>query len=155
MFQFEFFGPPVPQKQTRFTCACHKVRCYDPSEKDKKHIQWQVKPFAPSTPITGPVELTIAFFLPIPKGTSSVRRRQMINRIILPDKRPDEDNLAYIVTNALKSLVYLDDSQICAKHVYKVYGEDPKTVIRVRSILTLERLGLDEFLFDKGEKICH
>lgn len=143
MFQFEIHGTPVAQKQTRFSCSCRTGvrRCYDPSSKDKLQIQWQIKPFAPTNPIVEPVELTIAFFMPIPKGTSKAVRQQMINRVILPCKKPDEDNLAYLVTNALKQIVYADDNQICAKHVYKFYGEEPKTVIRVRAILQAQPLG--------------
>jgi len=149
MYIFKILGPPSPQKQTRFFRVGARVGCYDPSSKDKEYIQWQIKPFAPESPIKGPVELTMAFFLPIPKATKSATRRQMINRVLLPNKRPDEDNLAYIVTNAMKGIVYEDDSQVCAKHVYKVYGEEPKTVVIVRPILTMEKLGLDldEFLY--------
>lgn len=66
----------------------------------------------------------------------------MIRRIILPVVRPDEDNLAYIVTNALKKLVYEDDSQICEKHVYKVYDTTPRTEIIVKCIQTAEKYGL-------------
>jgi Holliday junction resolvase RusA-like endonuclease len=144
MFQFEIHGDPIPQKQTRFTCACGKGRCYDPSAKDKLKIQWQIKPFAPAEPIAGPVELTIVFFLPIPKGVSRTKRTQMLNRVILPDKKPDEDNFAYLITNALKELVYDDDKRICAKHVYKFYGVEPRTVIRVRPIFQMEQVGYRE-----------
>lgn len=144
MFIFELAGQPVPQKQTRFTCRCGNVRCYDPSKADKEKIQWQVKPFAPKDPLKGPIELSITFFVPIPKSTSGVRRRQMMNRVILPTVKPDEDNLAYIVTNALKKIVYDDDNQICVKHVYKFYGDEPKTVIKVREIATAEKFGVHD-----------
>jgi Holliday junction resolvase RusA-like endonuclease len=141
MYIFEILGNPIPQKQTRFTCASGFARTYDPSKRDKEMIQWQVRPYAPKIPLQGPVELSITFFMPIPKSTSSIRKRQMINRIILPVVKPDEDNLAYLVTNALKKIVYEDDNQICAKHVYKYYGEEPKTVIKVRAIETLQNSG--------------
>jgi Holliday junction resolvase RusA-like endonuclease len=141
MYQFTVHGIPIAQKQTRFTMIGGYPRAYDPSKKDKERIQWQIRPFAPEKPLEGPVELTIAFFLPIPKSTSKRLREQMINRVILPAKKPDEDNLAYLVTNALKEIVYKDDAQICAKHVYKFYGLEPKTVIRVRPILQAEQVG--------------
>lgn len=142
MFQFQVHGVPVAQKQTRFTCPCGKGRCYDPSAKDKEYIQWQVRPFAPKTPFESAVEMTLVFFIPIPKGVSKAVRTQMINRVILPDKKPDDDNLSYLVTNALKGIVYDDDKRICARHIYKFYGEEPKTVIRVRPILQAEPLGM-------------
>lgn len=144
MYLFEIHGAPIPQKQTRFTCENGYPRAYDPSSKDKERIQWQIKPYAPKEPLKGPIELSITFFLPIPKSTSSKNRTAMINRVILPCKKPDEDNLAYIVTNALKKIVYEDDSQVCAKHVYKLYGVEPKTVIRVREILQVQAVGLHE-----------
>ena len=143
MFIFEIIGDPVPQKQLRCACAGGKPRLYSPSTKDKEKIRWQVKPFAPQEPLAGAIEMTLYFFLPIPKRTASKTRKAMINRIILPTVYPDEDNLAYIVTNALKELVYKDDRQICAKHVYKFYGEEPKTVIKIREILQIQQLGAD------------
>lgn len=138
MYQFEIYGVPCVQKQTRWTRTGH---VYDPSKKDKEQIQWQLKPTAPESLICGPVELTIAFFLPIPKRASKALRDQMTRRVILPDIRPDEDNLAYLVTNALTGIVYDDDKRICVKHVYKFYGPNPKTVIKVRPILQAEPLG--------------
>jgi len=141
MYIFEIHGNPVPQQQTRFTCVGNKPHTWDPSKKDKEMIQWQIKPYAPKEPILGPVELSITFFLPIPKKTSSKNRQAMINRVILPNVKPDEDNLAYLITNALKKIVYDDDKQVCAKHVYKFYGEEPKTVIKVRPILQVQEVG--------------
>lgn len=141
MFQFELYGPLVPQKQTRWACKCHQGHAYDPSKKDKEHIQWQIRPMAPEYPLTTPIELTLAFFFPIPKTTSKAMREQMLNRVILPDKKPDADNLAYLVTNALKEIVYDDDKRIVAQHIYKFYGPEPKIIIRVRPILQAQPLG--------------
>jgi Holliday junction resolvase RusA-like endonuclease len=141
MFIFEIHGAPIPQKQTRCTCIGGVPRLYDPGKKEKEQIQWQIRPYAPKEPLKGPIELTMTFFMPIPKSTSSKGRKAMINRVILPVVKPDADNLAYLITNALKKIVYEDDKQICASHVYKFYGEEPKTVIKVREILQLDPLG--------------
>lgn len=141
LFQFELHGPLRPQQQTRWHCKCKQGHAYNPSKKDLELMQWQIKPFAPEIPLNGPVELTIAFFFPIPKATSKALRTQMLNRVILPAKRPDADNLAYLVTNALKQLVYDDDCQVVAEHIYKFYGNEPKVIIKVRPILQAEPLG--------------
>jgi len=149
MFIFEVGGAPKPQKQTEFACNCPPTRkCkkwgYNPSSKEIEMVQWQVKPFAPAIPLKGAIELSMTFYLPIPKNTSAAKRRQMLNQVILPTIAPDEDNCSYLITNALKKLVYEDDKQIFAKHVYKFYGDNPKTVIKVREILQMEPVGLDE-----------
>jgi Holliday junction resolvase RusA-like endonuclease len=141
MYQFTIHAPLTPQKQTQWTRSGHS---YDPSKKDKERIQWQIRPTAPEKPLAQPVELTLVFFFPIPKAASKAMRTQMLNRVILPDKRPDIDNLAYLVTNALKGIVYDDDSRVCVQLLYKFYGAEPKTVIKVRPILQAEPLGYRE-----------
>lgn len=142
MYRFTLSGAPIPQKQTRFSCAQGRPHAYDPSKKDLEMIRWQVRPFAPETPLEGPIDLRIMFFLPIPKSTSKARADQMQRRIILPVHKPDVDNLAYLVTNALKTIVYADDSQICEQHIYKVYDSNPRTEIIVKCIQTAEKYGL-------------
>ena len=143
MYLFEISGVPVAQKQTRFTCKGGFARAYDPSAKDKEMIQWQVRPYAPVNPLLGPIKLTLTFYMPIPKSTSKAKRDQMMRHIILPVVKPDEDNLAYLVTNALKKIVYQDDNQICEKHVYKLYDIKPRTVVKVEQIQTAEHYGLN------------
>lgn len=142
MYRFTLSGSPVPQKQTQFSCRSGKPHAYNPSQKDLEMIRWQVRPFAPETPLEGPIDLRIMFFMPIPKATSKARADQMQRRIMLPITRPDVDNLAYLVTNALKTIVYTDDSQICEQHIYKVYDANPRTEIIVKSIQTAEKYGL-------------
>jgi Holliday junction resolvase RusA-like endonuclease len=138
MYQFEIAGKPVPQQQTQFRFLKDGRRIpYNPCKVDIERIRWFVRPLAPLEPIKGPVELQIIFYLPIPVKTSLARKRQMEERIILPIVPPDEDNLSYLVTNALKGIVYEDDAQVCKKVVYKFYSENPRTHITVRRIETI------------------
>lgn len=131
MLIFDILLPPVPQKQTRFVAQNGKFRGIDPSKYDKEQIQWQIRPYAPKEPYQGPVQLDITFFMPIPKGTPKLKTKQMINQTIYPIKRPDIDNLSYIVVNAMKGIIYEDDSQIVDLNLHKRYGETPKTVVKV------------------------
>ncbi len=144
VYQFEVFGPLRVQKQTQFARRGESAIVYDPSKKDKEQIRWQIRPFAPEKPLTCACELTLAFFFAIPKAASKLMRQQMLNRVIVPDKRPDFDNLAYLVTNALQDLVYDDDKRVCAAHIYKFYGAEEKTIIRVRPILQSTPMGLPD-----------
>lgn len=144
MFIFEIHGIPVAQKQTRFSCINNKPRTWDPSSKEKEIIQWQVKPLAPSEPLKGPIEMILTFLLPIPKSASKALRKAMINRVVLPIKKPDIDNLAYLVTNALKKIVYEDDSQIVAQKIFKFYSEKPGTIIQIKPIQQSQQIGYHE-----------
>ncbi len=127
MLLFEIHMIPKPQKQTQFG----KRICWDPSKQVKQQIQWQIRPHAPKEPIKGPVHVYVTFYLPIPNGTSSLKRNQMVNGTCFPVKRPDLDNMAYLVTNAMKEIVYEDDSQIVDLSLSKRFGEEPKFVVKV------------------------
>lgn len=101
---------------------------------DKGFIQWQIAPQAPKEWLKGAVAMDLIFYMPIPKGVSKTTRQNMINGTIRPAVKPDFDNLAYIVTNAMKELVYKDDGQVVRCLIEKYYSETPKTVIKVWQI---------------------
>jgi len=128
MYLFELHGNPIPQKQTQFTRTCI---AYDPSKKNRELMQWQMKPYAPEQPISGPVMVDLTFYFEPPKSTSGIRRRQMLNHVLHHTKKPDADNCAYIVTNAMKNIFYTDDSQIIDLNIHKRYGDLAKTVVKV------------------------
>ena len=130
LYIFEVFGTPKPQKQTQFS----RKGAYDPSFRDKKQIIWQIKPYAPKEPLLGAVSVDILFIMPMPVFVSKTKKKQMLDQEVYPHKRPDLDNMGYLVTNAMKELVYKDDSQIVDLTMRKRYGEQPKIVIKVKSI---------------------
>lgn len=135
MWIFEIHCTPRPQKQTRVGKTYSGQRMfYDPSKMDRKMIQWQIRPHAPKELLMGALEMHLTFYMPIPKNIKGVERQAMINGLSKHYKRPDLDNLAYVVTNALKEIVYLDDSQICKLVLEKCYSEQPKTVIKVMEV---------------------
>lgn len=126
MYLFEIHQKPIPQKQTQWG----KNKGYDPSKKDKEILIWQMNAYAPKKPIEGPVLVDLMFYMPIPK-VSKIQARNMINGSLLPIKRPDIDNLAYMITNAMKGLFYEDDSQIVDLLLHKRYAEETRTVVKV------------------------
>jgi Holliday junction resolvase RusA-like endonuclease len=136
---------PEPQKQTRFSFRGSKPHAYDPSTVYKTHLQWQMKHYAPAVPFPGPVEVGYTFYLPIPKSTSKIQQRQMLSGKIFHIKKPDVDNLAYVVTNAMKGIIYEDDSQIVRQFSEKYYGARPQIVVKVMS------LDEDNPIKEKGE----
>ena len=129
MFILEVVGDPVPQKQTQFNR--HSGHAYNPSAKAQEYIRWQIRPYAPKEPLRCPVQVDLTFFFKPPKSTSSIKRRQMLNHVIHHIKRPDVDNCAYLITNALKTIFFQDDSQIIDLNLHKRYAEEAKTVIKI------------------------
>lgn len=139
MLQFEIIGIPVPQKQTQFIRRTGIA--YNPSKKDAEQLIWQIRPHAPSEPLLGAIEMHLTFYLPIPKSASRIKRTQMLNAVILPTHKPDFDNLAYLVTNALKNLVYKDDAQVTDCTIRKRYSDRPRTTIKIITIDELQTVG--------------
>lgn len=134
MLIFELYTTPTPQKQTEFRRTASGVRAYDPSKMTKTLIQWQISPTAPSEPLRGAISMDLTFYMPIPKHTTRIKRALMLNGTERPITRPDFDNLAYVVTNALKGIVYRDDSQVVRCLIEKYYSDVPKTVIKIMEI---------------------
>lgn len=50
------------------------------------------------------------------------------------DKKPDCDNLAKSVLDALNGIAYNDDSQITSLHVVKEYGTQPKVILQLKEL---------------------
>ena len=85
------------------------------------------KPLDPSVP----VKVDIIARYQIPKSTSIRKRNDMLMGFTKPTKKPDCDNIAKIVCDALNGIVYHDDSQICELTVKKRYSENPRVAVRM------------------------
>ena len=64
-----------------------------------------------------------AFFKP-PKSISKKKRAEMLEGKIWPAKKPDSDNIAKVVLDALNGIAYHDDTQIIRLSVIKAYKEE-------------------------------
>lgn len=71
--------------------------------------------------VDDPVSATIIAAFGIPKSSSKKRKVEMMAGRVLPTKKPDTDNIAKIVLDALNGLAYPDDKQVVELHVIKVY----------------------------------
>jgi Holliday junction resolvase RusA-like endonuclease len=81
--------------------------------------------------LTGPVRLTMGFYLPCPKQFDSKRRRGVP---VAHLTAPDWDKLSRAVSDALTAVVYRDDAQVVEAVVGKFYvglNETPRVEVRV------------------------
>lgn len=76
----------------------------------------------------------ITAFFPIPKSVSKKKREEMNRGLLMHTKKPDCDNIAKSILDALNGLAYYDDSQICELSVYKMYSDEPHAEIVINSI---------------------
>ena len=133
MRKFEVMGTPVAKGRPRVT----KWGAYTP-EKTVNYenlVQFSyLQEYKNIEPLEGYLKIEIAFYMPIPKSTSKKNRELMIGWKLLPDKKPDIDNMIKSITDALNELAYQDDKQIVEVHAYKYYSEQPKAVVMINKL---------------------
>ncbi len=128
---FDVQTKPVPQARPRFYVRRHGqkniVGAYDPAncKTFKEVIAWHAKAAVLRQGIRRPAEGPISIRLVFQMGRNG--------KELYHTKRPDIDNLAKAVKDALKGIVYADDSQIVEAHLYKQYG-GPEIRIEIRTL---------------------
>lgn len=81
--------------------------------------------FGDDTPLT----VTIEAFYAIPKSTTKKDRARIKSGELKPTKKPDLDNIAKVVCDALNGVAYRDDKNIVTLEVRKSYSERPGILV--------------------------
>ena len=82
-------------------------------------------------PAEGPLSLTLIVHLPIPASWSKAKQASALNGTVWPVSRPDVDNYAKNILDALNGIVWADDSAVVSLTCTKIYSDDPRAVVRV------------------------
>lgn len=69
-----------------------------------------------------PLEVGINVFMPVPKSYSKKKTEQSLKNEIRPTVKPDCDNIAKNINDALNGIAYPDDKQIVSLTVNKYYS---------------------------------
>jgi Holliday junction resolvase RusA-like endonuclease len=83
--------------------------------------------FRPEALWLGPVRVKLLFRMPIPKSLPKRRPSFMT-------KKPDLDKMVRSIKDALKGVIYKDDSQVVGLVSDKVYHEQPGVIITLEQI---------------------
>lgn len=115
---------PVGKARPRMTKTGH---VYTPNKtKDFEKVIamcWETQTNCGKVPSKTPICVFIEAAFPIPKSVSKKRRELMISQPHI--KKPDADNVAKAVLDALNGVAYEDDSGIYYLTVHKLYAEEP------------------------------
>lgn len=77
--------------------------------------------------LTGAITASIIAHFPIPKSTSKKKRAEIDGKSYTG--KPDCDNIAKIILDALNGIAFDDDSQVSFLHVRKLYDTDEAKVV--------------------------
>ena len=135
----DFIVPAAPQGKARprvernpYTGKVH-ARTPDKTVAFEELIRMR----CPKSQLMGPVMLQIEAVFAIPKRTSQKQQGYMRMGLIHPTKKPDADNIAKIVMDALNGVVYPDDKNIVGLNVQKRYirdGEFPHVRVKITEV---------------------
>jgi Holliday junction resolvase RusA-like endonuclease len=84
-------------------------------------------------PLEGPLSLSLRFRFPIRKTGTKASKAAKAAGEIAPTVKPDWDNAAKSICDALNGVVFRDDSQIVRAFVTKVYSDRPGVDVRVEA----------------------
>jgi len=114
---------------------------YDPSKKDKgkfkKSVELVIEDFVFLTdfPTTKAVAIQMEFHLPRPKSHFRTGRfyQELKEDAPIYPRKPDIDNLAKFVLDALNDYIWKDDSQVTTLFLRKVYAneDEPHTMLKL------------------------
>lgn len=136
MKDIKFFmipGEPTGKGRPRFTRSGHaytpeKTASYEQAVRQAYRSEF---PDAEPIPEGVPVAVKIVAGYGIPKSTSKVKAERMLAGEIRPTKKPDADNVAKAICDALNGIAYHDDSQITMLCVSKHYTKNPGCLVRI------------------------
>lgn len=82
------------------------------------------------------LSMTLVVYMEIPKSKSKKFKQLAVDGVERPTKKPDCSNLVKGIEDAIKGLVYKDDSQIVSLRVEKYYSEEPRAEVIIECIGT-------------------
>lgn len=131
MVRFEVKGKVIPKGRPRFTKRGHtytpaKTRAYEKLVKQTALMNIK-EPFKEA------VTVAIQIFKTPPKSWSKKKKAQALSGVLLPVVKPDIDNYAKGILDALNGVVYEDDNQIIKLIVEKQYGDEDKAIIEIET----------------------
>ena len=130
MIKFTVHGIPKPKARARTvrnkqTGAVHSFTPTTTADWEQS-VLIQALANKPDKPLDEPLGMRLIFNLPRPKSLSKKRK--------WPSVKPDLDNLAKAIQDALNGIYYVDDSRICEMTISKRYGTNPGVEISLWGI---------------------
>lgn len=126
---FTILGKPCGKGRPRFSTAGGYARSYTPAKtveyENLVRMEWEK---SGAKKLKGAISATINCYFPIPKSVSKKKRGAMDGAFYT--KKPDCDNIAKIILDALNGIAYDDDSQVAMLDVIKIYDAD-ETMVKV------------------------
>ena len=135
--QYSVPGEPRGKGRPRFAKRGNFVKTYT----DAKTVSYEdqirfyaLKAMGDSKVIEGAVRVFVSIRMAVPKSYSNKRREACLNGSDKPLKKPDWDNVAKSICDAMNGIIYGDDTQIVEAHVTKQYAAQSEVIVLVQEV---------------------
>jgi Holliday junction resolvase RusA-like endonuclease len=125
--EFQIEGPPIGKGRPKAVRMGNAVRMYTPKKTAEYETDIAFKAaqlMGDIPPLETPVEVGVHAYYPIPASWSKKRQQAAMDGLEIPGK-PDLDNVAKAVLDALNGVVYVDDKQVITLWLTKRYSTFP------------------------------
>ena len=128
----EIFFPfdPVAKGRPKFTRTGHAYTPKKTSDYEKAIRDYYQEEGGEL--FVGPIEVKLVFQMPVPKGYPKRAIKQIEEGSLKHTKRPDLDNMAKAILDALNEVAFTDDSHITKLTLVKRYSFFPGTTMTIK-----------------------
>lgn len=117
-------GKPLGKARPRVTRRGITYTPKPTAEREKLVRACYAEKYGGASPLDAPLSVTITAVYPVPVSASAAKKREMYGGAVLPLTRPDVDNVAKLILDALNGRAYTDDSQVVALTASKRYAKE-------------------------------
>lgn len=130
--KFTIPGEPKGKGRPKFSKVGNFVKVYTP-DTTVNYENWVKICFQGEQQkmIDGQLRAEIKCYFAIPKSYSKKKRQSALKGDLRPTKKPDCDNIAKIILDALNGLAYKDDKDVVSCLIEKWYSENPRVEVYI------------------------
>lgn len=138
MIEITIPGEVQAQGRPRFARRGGFVRTYDPpeSKKYKEFVKHHAMPHKPKELLDEALIVSIDVFKKPPQSISKVKRNSVAieNESLRPITKPDVDNYAKGIKDALTGVIWTDDSKVVELVIRKFYSMNPRAEVVIKTL---------------------
>ena len=127
MLKFRINTTPTAQQRARHGTTKNGLHIAFKSEKQRANertLEALLQPYVPEFALSGPLVLEFTAALPLGKSDSKKVREAKLSGEMLPEKKPDIDNITKQLMDAMTRLnFWYDDVQVVRLKCEKIYAE--------------------------------
>lgn len=136
--------PTAQQRPRHARIGGHDVTYKSESQKaNERTLEACLLPHRPKTPLSGPLELSFCAIFPIPRSWTKKRREAALWGRMWHTSKPDTDNIAKQLKDAMTRLGFWQDDRQVAVYgrMEKLYGKRGQWRVRVRELESTDTQG--------------